>query len=417
MTRFEAPARSARFIELDSLRGLAALNVVLYHLQILWAPDTLSASPIVRSFLVQMAPSGTEAVILFFVLSGFVLSLPALAGKSQPYFTFMVRRIFRIYVPYLAAIAVSVAGAYWLHGIVTQNAWFNQSWSGPVNWRLVGQHLLFVGVYDHNQFDNPIWSLIHEMRISLVFPWLCALVLLLKNRWSAAIAAGLTAVAFAINKWPLLVHWELPDSLFYAALFVLGIVLARERQRLSAWFLHLQRFTKILIAIACVWLYLFAGPELAHASGSFLAHAVWYISHWITALGAGGLIILSFNAQWWQKILAWRPIHLLGKMSYSLYLWHFVVMLYCVHLLYGRMPLGAILILAFVLSIVVSWCSYRWIELPSIALGRKLSDIRWTRPKNVKTQGDGDRPLAPTQGPTPGIDTPESDAVGRTSPA
>lgn len=421
MTKFAAPARSARFIELDSLRGLAALNVVLYHLQILRVRDNQPSSPIVRSFLMQMAPSGTEAVILFFVLSGFVLSLPALAQKPQTYFTFMVRRIFRIYVPYLAAIAVSVAGAYWLHGTVIDNAWFNQSWSEPVNWRLVGQHVLFVGVYDHNQFDNPIWSLIHEMRISLVFPWMCALVLLVKNRWSAAIAAGLTVVAFAINKWPLLVHWELPDSIFYAALFVLGIVLARERKKLSAWFSHRQRFTKILIAMACVWLYLFAGPELANASGRFLAHAVWYISHWITALGAGGLIILSINAQRWQKILAWGPIHLLGKMSYSLYLWHFVVLLYCVHLLYGRAPLGAILILAFVLSIVVSWCSYRWIELPSIALGRKLSNIRWTRPKKVKTQGEGDRQLAPKSGPksgpTPAVDTPESDAVGRTSPA
>jgi peptidoglycan/LPS O-acetylase OafA/YrhL len=417
MARSEAPARSTRFIELDSLRGLAALNVVLYHLQILWVRDNVPASAIVRSFLAQMAPSGTEAVILFFVLSGFVLSLPALAGKPQSYFTFIVRRIFRIYVPYLAAIAVSVAGAYWLHGVVTQNAWFNQSWSEPVSWRLVSQHLMFIGVYDSNQFDNPIWSLIHEMRISLIFPWLCALVLLVKNRWSAAIAGGLTIIAFAINKWPVLVHWQLPESIFYAALFVLGIVLARERKELSAWVLPLQPFAKILIAVACVWLYFFAGPELASVSGRFLAHAIWYVSRWITALGAGGLIVLSLNAQWWQMILAWRPIHLLGKMSYSLYLWHFVVMLYCVHLLYGRMPLGAILILAFLLSIVVSWCSYRWIELPSIALGRKLSNIRWTRSKNVKMQGDGDRPLAPTPGPPPEIGATKSDAVGRTSPA
>jgi len=322
--------------------------------------------------------------MLFFVLSGFVLSLPAVNGRPQPYFTFVIRRIFRIYVPYLAAIAVSVAGAFWFHGIVTQSAWFHQSWSEPVSWGLVGQHLIFVGTYDTNQFDNPIWSLVQEMRISLVFPWLCALVLLLKSRWSAAIAAGLTAIAFALDKWPLLVHWRLPESLFYAALFVLGIVLARERDRLSAWFLHLQRFAKILIAMACLWLYLFAGPELLNAIAGFHGHIFWYVSHWITALGAGGLIILSFNAQRWQKILAWPSIHLVGKMSYSLYLWHFIVLLYCVHLLYGRMPLAAIMCLTFVLTLLVSWCSYRWIELPSIALGRKLSDMR-SRPPREST--------------------------------
>ena len=45
---------------------------------------------------------GPEAVILFFVLSGFVLSLPAVNGRPQTYPTFITRRIFRIYVPYLA---------------------------------------------------------------------------------------------------------------------------------------------------------------------------------------------------------------------------------------------------------------------------------------------------------------------------
>jgi peptidoglycan/LPS O-acetylase OafA/YrhL len=376
-----APAKISRFVELDSLRGLAALTVVLYHLQFLWTEEAPPTSTAVRWFCAQVAPFGTEAVMLFFVLSGFVLSLPAVNGRPQPYFTFLIRRIFRIYVPYLAAIAVSVAGAFWLHGIVTQSVWFRQSWSEPVNWRLVGQHLLFVGTYDTNQFDNPIWSLVQEMRISLIFPGLCWLVLQLKSRWSAAIAAGLTVIAFALNKWPLLVHWQLPESLFYAALFVLGIALARERKSLSAWFLHLQQSVKILIAAACLWLYLFAGPELTNDHGSFFAHALWFIAHWATALGAGGLIVISFNSAWFQKILTWPPIHLLGKMSYSLYLWHFVVLLYCIHLLYGRTPLWAIVCLTFVLTLLVSWCSYRWIELPSIVFGRKLSDMRSSPPR------------------------------------
>jgi peptidoglycan/LPS O-acetylase OafA/YrhL len=383
MNGFGAPARAARFVELDSLRGLAALTVVLYHLVLLWAQDAHPTSRTVLAVLRSTLPFGTEAVMLFFVLSGFVLSLPTISGKPQTYFTFTVRRVFRIYVPYLAAIAVSVAGAFWLHGIVTASAWFHKSWSAPVNWRLVGQHVLFVGAYDTDQFDNPIWSLVQEMRISLIFPLLCGLVLRLKSSWSFAIAAGLGAIALAISKVSILNSWRVHDLFHFAGLFVLGIYLARERDRLGAWFLRFPRLARILIGVLCLWLYLFAGDQLTEFAGHLFGSASMDVSHWITAFGAGGLMIVSLNSAWCHKFLTWSPTLFLGKMSYSLYLWHCIVLLYCVHLLYGRISLGAILCLVLVLTISVSWCSYRWIELPSIALGRKLSGVRLNRPSEV----------------------------------
>jgi peptidoglycan/LPS O-acetylase OafA/YrhL len=413
MNGIVAPARTARFIELDSLRGLAALTVVLYHLESFWTEAVRPTSAAARYSVWQFPQFGFDAVMLFFVLSGFVLSLPAISGRPQTYFTFVVRRIFRIYVPYLAAIAVSVAGAYWLHGKVTPSRLINSSWTGPVNWRLVAQHLLFLGAYKTREFDLPIWSLVQEMRISLIFPFLCALVLRWKSRWAFAIMAGLGVAALTLNKGLIPANWNVADSFHFAGLFVLGIVLARERDRLGAWYLSFPRFVRFLIGAVCLWFYVFAGPELTYAAQLFVAGEFSTVSDWLTAFGAGGLIIISVSSEWWHTILTWPPIHLLGKMSYSLYLWHFIVLLYCVHLLYGRMPLGAILWLVLILTFLVSWCSYRWIELPSIALGRKLSNVRWTRPKNVKTQGDGDLQFTPQ----PGIDKPEDDAVGRTSRA
>jgi peptidoglycan/LPS O-acetylase OafA/YrhL len=384
MSTIGAPVRQARYIELDSLRGLAALIVVLHHLQRLWEGDAEPTSAICRYFLHLVAPFGTEAVMLFFVLSGFVLSLPAVNGRPQTYFTFLIRRIFRIYMPYLAALAVSVAGAFWLHGAITRSDWFHQSWSEPVNWRLVGQHVLFVGTYDSSQFDNPVWSLIHEMRISLVFPLLCGFVLRLKSKWSFVVAAGLTISAIMIEKLPFHIDPSVADSVQYAGLFVLGIFLARERGRLGAWFRRPRRLAKALIGGAFLWLFLFAGqPIAADAPGTFLHDSRVYISQWITAFGAGGLMIVSMNSASCKRVLSWRPIHFLGEVSYSLYLWHFVVILYCVHLLYGKTPLWVILCLALVLSIAVSWCSYRWIEVPSMNLGRKLSNLSQRSPAHV----------------------------------
>jgi peptidoglycan/LPS O-acetylase OafA/YrhL len=245
------------------------------------------------------------------------------------------------------------------------------------------QHVLFLGVFNTNQFDPPIWSLVHEMRISLVFPLLCAFVLRLKSKWSFVVAGGLTITAIMIEKLPFHIGPSVADSVQYVGLFVLGIFLARERGRLGAWFRRRRRFAKILIGAAFLWLYLFAGPLLMGATGNFLHNSLLCISHWITAFGAGGLMIVSMNSASCKRVLSWRPIHFLGEVSYSLYLWHFVVILYCVHLLYGKTPLWVILCLALVLSIAVSWWSYRWIEVPSMNLGRKLSNLSQRSPAKV----------------------------------
>lgn len=243
-------------------------------------------------------------------------------------------------------------------------------------------HVLFLGVFNTNQFDGPIWSLVHEMRISLIFPLLCGFVLRLKSKWSLAIAGGLTITAILIEKLPFQIDQSMDDSFQYAGLFVLGILLARERSRLGAWFRRPRRLVKASICAAFLWLYLFAGAPLIGATGHF-RHSLTCISQWITAFGAGGLMIVCMNSSFCKRVLHWPPIHFLGEVSYSLYLWHFVVILYCVHLLYGKIPLWAILCLAFVLSIAVSWCSYRWIEKPSMNLGRKLSNLSQRSPANA----------------------------------
>lgn len=375
----DVPIRQPRYLELDSLRGLAAFIVVLHHLRILWEYDTQPTSATLRFFLDLVNPFGFEAVILFFVLSGFVLSLPAVAGKPQSYPTFLIRRVFRIYVPYLAALAVSIAGAYWLHGLVTRSSWFQSSWSDPVDWHLVFQHLLFIGSYDSMQFDNPIWSLVHEMRISLVFPLLCGIILGLKSKWSFVVAGGLTIASGLLGKLPFDITASVADSIQYAGLFVLGIFLARERARLGDWFRCRPGIARVLIGAAFLWLFLFAGSTFTEAATRLLHirlhRFLLMISQWITAFGAGGLMIMSMNSALSKRVLHWPSIRLLGQMSYSLYLWHFIVLLFCVHLLYGKTPLWTILCLALVLSIAVSWCSYLWIEKPSMNLGRKLSNV------------------------------------------
>ena len=98
-------------------------------------------------------------------------------------------------------------------------------------------------------------------------------------------------------------------------------------------------------------------------------------SDWPAALAAIGLIVLSLNSGTIKRVLLWGPVKALGTMSYSVYLTHFIVLLTLVHLLYGRLPLIAILGLSLAATLVVSAACYRLVELPSMNLGRRLSAL------------------------------------------
>jgi peptidoglycan/LPS O-acetylase OafA/YrhL len=217
-----AMKEAGRMPELDSVRGIAAMLVVLGHLSTIWMHEEGRLYPTISYALHQCLLGGNEAVILFFVLSGFVLALPAVDGRPQSYPVFAVRRIFRIYVPYIVALVGSVFGEYFLHGTVTQSVWFHQFWNEPVDWKVVLQHILFLGRYDTNQFDPPILSLVHEMRVSLIFPFLCAVTLKLKNLRGLALAAFMTCMTLGIEAaFPPRLEPSYTQTILIAGFFIL----------------------------------------------------------------------------------------------------------------------------------------------------------------------------------------------------
>jgi peptidoglycan/LPS O-acetylase OafA/YrhL len=365
-----------RFLELDSLRGLAAMMILVHHLVQLWI-ERGNCEPVrFPAILMPIYLGGDGAVVLFFVLSGFVLSLPAISGRPQSYFTFVTRRIFRIYVPYLAAVAISVCGAYWLHGAVIGCGLFHHCWSDPVSWALVGRHLLFLGSFNTQQFDPPVWSLVYEMRVSLFFPLLCAIALRLNKQWNAIFMVMLCSIAMAIGSYQNAEFSKsMIDTMYYAGFFAFGILLAREQASCTAWYCSLDKTAKAMFALLCIVVYLVVGPLSLgwHLLGS--PRLTVTVSQWLKALSAGGFIVLALNSPASKRMLRWAPVHWVGKRSYSLYLTHYIVMLYCVHLLYGRVHLLAILGLVFVLSLAVAGFSYRFVELPSMNLGRRLGNL------------------------------------------
>ena len=80
--------------QLDALRGIAALMVVINHFVLVGPLWWVTKSPL------RVLALGHEAVILFFVISGFVLTLQLTSDRRVTYRDYVVKRICRIYLPY-----------------------------------------------------------------------------------------------------------------------------------------------------------------------------------------------------------------------------------------------------------------------------------------------------------------------------
>lgn len=138
---------SKRIEYLDSLRGLAALSVVVHHCFLLspvfWAAHSREPilNPLVWAFTytpLHLFWDGPEAVTFFFVLSGFVLALPYFGGRAPFYPSYLARRFFRIYVPYIVVVILSsglLIFSLSKHPMAGTSEWFTRVWAHPVDFK------------------------------------------------------------------------------------------------------------------------------------------------------------------------------------------------------------------------------------------------------------------------------------------
>ena len=195
---------SRRLPEIEGLRGLIAAAVVLHHsLSVLPAVhDSLRTHGLTTLNVLKFSPLGVflpgpETVLFFYLISGFVLAFPFVDGRAPGFFRFAVKRVTRIWPAYAAACVFAFATASVVGGsaIPSLGGWLGAAWRSPVTAKTVFQHLTLVTHFPQGGFNPVIWSLIHEMRVSLVFPFLAALVLW-QRRWWVTLAASI-AVSYA----------------------------------------------------------------------------------------------------------------------------------------------------------------------------------------------------------------------------
>jgi len=157
---------------------------------------------------------GRAAEMLFFVLSGYVFTMPYTGGQARQVepVSFWVRRIMRLYPAYWFALALTLL----LRGLVLHdnhlamlNDWAASIWTEPLNAKiLLRQFAMVAPGVDSNGVDPVIWSLIVEMKASLLFSgivwlvrrsphWSLAVLLLAALYFPGANPQGLSTIALA----------------------------------------------------------------------------------------------------------------------------------------------------------------------------------------------------------------------------
>lgn len=382
-----------RYHQLDSLRGLAAATVLIHHFLFiftgLWWLEMLNYTPL------RIFKAGHEAVIFFFVLSGFVLSLPFYAqGAKVRISHFLIKRVCRIYIPYIAAVACALLAylAFYKEGAMPgYSSFFTDVWSIPLTPGLIGDHLLLLGSFKDYALDPVLWSLCVELRISLIFPFLMTFII--RFGWKTSLALGLllSGLALLLNHLirpanPLPISSNLYFTLHYMAFFIIGALLAKHRTGLIARIIRLSVSMKYVLLTAGLLIYTYAGIADAVLKRLFKAEGVWLslLSDWGIAAGVCVLISTSLASPKISGVLEIRPVHFLGNISYSLYLYHCIALFASVYAFHNVLPLWATLIIALAASILLSVLSYKYVEKPAIALGKRWTSRRAGRLTETK---------------------------------
>ncbi len=359
---------------LTGLRGVAAGMVFLFHYAFFHPGIRLDlAVPVVGVVLQTPIGFGFAGVDVFFVLSGFLLALPfarhALGAGPRPHLgRYFRRRLLRVFPAYYAQLAILLAAGGWF-----------VTWTSLGGSQLIAHLLMFfnIGWQPVRPMVGVWWSLPVEFGFYLLLPLLA---LAMRPRlWLPLLAIGLlmsvlyrhaAAVRFGAygEDWVFVAASHLPGSLAEfllgasAALLAQYAAVAKWRQP-PAWVLD-AGFAGGLV-LPGIWLWqcvLPAGPA-------------YWLGHWSMLVGPIALgvplsvaVFCLYRGSRLGKLLLANPVvYRLGLVSYSLYLWHFVVMQQIIKL-YGpawaELPHWLTFPLAAVAVLLVATSSYYLVERP-----------------------------------------------------
>lgn len=346
---------------LDGVRGIAALSVLTFHLNLIAYSDlhiwNFSIGPLTSAVIM----TGSAGVTLFFILSGFLLFLPyakaLLFGEEWPSLKqFYLRRALRIFPGYYVALFLLI--------FLTQPQYLQ-----AVHLPELG---LFVSFFmdslplTYQKINGPFWTLAVEWQFYMLLPWLA-----LAFRWLISRVVpqrrhyAVLACLLGLMAWGLLSRGF---GLYYVENPTVNFLIPRSVLNVVVFFIYgasgkfLEDFA---VGMLICFLYVYSQQaavdhplSLRLRRSSYwlwgggliwlLLVSVWHLDNWFRsslpfldpiavdfnllgeialALGFGLCVTaLLFGPNELKRLLEWRPLRWFGLISYSLYIWHLPIL-------------------------------------------------------------------------------------------
>lgn len=359
---------SSKLQFLDSLRGIAAIVVVIGHFHVGFAIDQSFFGPYnFMSYLINYTILyGNFAVCLFFVLSGFVLSLHFFrTNQNEILVKQSIKRYPRLFLPVLAT-----SFLYWMvqkYGFfanqevvkITASSWFSGFWVESYSFKQLvlrcGYDLMFFNEQTFcNNINTSLWTMPIELKCSFL---LFASLFLIRNVW---ILMGYNLlIIFSIF------IFKLPINEFYFP-FLLGLNIA---------YFYLKGFPLIinhkLLYVLLFFIILFGNIPFQ----DFLFPPAFGTP--VRCLSAAVLIVIVLYNQQVQAVLVNKVLLFLGEISFSLYLIHALVLgtissylfLYLHHQgVHYQINYAISLLITIAFSILLGKIVHDYIDKPSIKI-------------------------------------------------
>ncbi|MDR6413631.1 acyltransferase [Pseudarthrobacter sulfonivorans] len=349
--------RTSRYTSLDGLRGLAALVVLVHHCcmvspQLAEAAEGGEVGP-AGSWVwwatvtpLHLMWAGSEAVFVFFILSGFVLTLP-FVGNSQPsWAAYFSKRLVRIYLPVWASLVLALLAAWAFPRVAAPefSSWVNMHDDAP-NVLVDGFLLLGTG-----SLNTPLWSLQWEMVFSLLLPLYLFVAVRIGRAWLPSLVGLILLIAVG--------GMMAMAPPVFLSMFGIGVLMASKREMLEKWGRRLGRRAWATLLVASMvllcsrWMLpqLPMGIAMATTGGALLIFAF---------IGSKSAITLGDNptVQW------------LGTRSFSIYLVHDPIVVSVAFSMHGANAFH-VAVTSVSLSLLTAEVFFRLVERSSLRLAR-----------------------------------------------
>jgi peptidoglycan/LPS O-acetylase OafA/YrhL len=305
--RFRRITYSTAYLpQIDGLRFLAIFSVVVWMHSTHFLDEKMYGSRLItssywRNFIME----GGNGVGLFFIISGFILSLPfakwRLRGERPVLLrNYFLRRVTRLEPPYIIALVILFIGQVWVV--------HKYEFSGLLPSFFASVFYVHGLVFHSFPKVLPVaWSLEVEVQFYILAPLFCCIFLIKKAFVRRALCLAIMAVS--IYAWYDV--WQIGHVFVYLHLFFGGILMADLHA--SGYSLFRHKGTVLVAGILCLLVYFFV-PSIHSLPGTISKVAAMVL-----------LVHLALSEGFVKNLFSIRVLVLIGGMCYSIYLLHFAI--------------------------------------------------------------------------------------------